>query len=147
MKMTMPNKILLAEVSALVKEGHPVIIMTKGNSMLPFIRGDKDNVELVQSEKPCVGDLALCQISPGHYVLHRIINLDGDEVTLKGDGNLKGTEHCKTADICGIVTKILRKEGREIICSSASFKRHSRLWAKLPYIVRRYTLAIYRRVL
>lgn len=146
MKMTLPNEILLAEVSTIIKEGHPVVIMTKGNSMLPFIRGDKDNVELVKPENPAIGDLALCQIAPGHYVLHRIIAIDGDKVTLKGDGNLKGTERCTTAGICGIVTKIIRKGGREILCDSASFKRRSRRWAKLPYTIRRYTLAIYRRL-
>lgn len=146
MKMTLPNEILLAEVSNMIGEGHPVVILTKGNSMLPFIRGDKDNVELVRPENPAEGDLALCQISPGHYVLHRIIAIEGDNVTLKGDGNLTGTEHCRREDICGIVTKILRKGGRTIDCSSPSFRKRSRMWAGLPYIVRRYTLAIYRRV-
>lgn len=147
MKMILPNEILLAEVSSLISEGHPVVIMTKGNSMLPFIRGEKDNVELVRPENPSVGDLALCQISQGHYVLHRIISLEGNDVVLKGDGNLKGTEHCTRADICGIVTKIMRSSGREVICNSPAFKRRSRLWAKMPYMVRRYTLAIYRRLI
>ena len=146
MKMVLPNEILLAEVRNMLLEGHPVIIMTKGNSMLPFIFGDKDCVNLVMPDNPRIGDIALCEIAPGHYVLHRIIGIDGDNVTLKGDGNLKGTEHCRMENICGTVTKIIRKNGKEIPCSSPSFIRHSRLWAKMPYIIRRFTLAIIRRV-
>lgn len=147
MKMTLPNSILLAEVNRMLQEGHPVVIMTKGNSMLPFIRGEKDNVELVRNYNPSVGDLALCEIAPGHYVLHRIIRLEGDQVELKGDGNLCGTEHCTRAGICGTVTKIMRPNGHETFCSSRAFQRRSRLWARLPYVVRRYFLAIYRRLI
>lgn len=147
MKLTLPNSILLGEVSEMLREGHPVIIMTKGNSMLPFIRGEKDNVELVHNDAPAVGDLALCEIAPGHYVLHRIISLDSGHVMLKGDGNLVGTERCMAENICGTVTRIIRPNGRQTLCSSRSFIRRSRIWAKVPYIIRRFTLAIYRRLI
>ena len=147
MKLTLPNNILLGEVSEMLREGHPVIIMTKGNSMLPFIRGEKDNVELVHNEAPAVGDLALCEIAPGHYVLHRIISMDASQVILKGDGNLIGTERCRPQNICGTVTRIIRPNGHQTTCSSRAFKRRSRIWARMPYIIRRYFLAIYRRLI
>lgn len=146
MKMTLPNSILLAEVNRMLQEGHPVVILTKGNSMLPFIRGDKDNVELVRNSNPAVDDLALCEIAPGHYVLHRIIGIADGEVTLKGDGNLQGTERCKLENVCGTVTNIIRPNGKRIAVNTAKFLRRSHLWAKVPYIVKRYGLAIYRRI-
>lgn len=146
MKMTLPNEILLAEVNRMLQEGHPVVIMTKGNSMLPFIRGDKDNVELLRNDNPAVGDLALCEIAPGHYVLHRIIAIDDGRITLKGDGNLRGTEHCRIGNLCGTVTHIIRPSGKKICVNTAGFRRRSHIWAKMPYIIRRYGLAIYRRI-
>ena len=38
-KMVVPNEILLEEAADLLARGIEVILMTKGNSMLPFIRG------------------------------------------------------------------------------------------------------------
>lgn len=146
MKMTLPNSILLAEVSRMLQEGHPVVIMTKGNSMLPFIRGDKDNVELVRNDNPSVDDIALCEITPGHYVLHRIIDISDGKVTLRGDGNLRGTEHCGLGNVCGTVTHIIHPNGRKTPVGTAKFLRRSHLWAKMPYFIRRYGLAIYRRI-
>lgn len=146
-KVTIPNAIMLAEVNNLLQEGHNVVIMTKGNSMLPFIRGEKDSVELRRNVSPAVGDIALAQIAPGHYVLHRIIVIEGDRVTLKGDGNLRGTENCTLADICGTVEKIVTPSGKEKSCTTPGFARRSRCWNALPYIIRRYTLGLLRRII
>ena len=38
--------------------------------------------------------LYLREVAPKHYVLHRIVKIEGDHVTLRGDGNL-AEEHCK----------------------------------------------------
>ena len=146
-RIILPNEILLGEVAAMLKEGHSVVLMTKGNSMLPFIVGGRDSVELVRRDAPAPGDIALAQITPGHYVLHRVISVEDGRVTLKGDGNLVGTEKCTTADICGIVTAIVRPGGRRTQCGTKAFARKSRTWASLPYIIRRYTLSIIRRII
>ena len=45
-KVVVPNAILLGEVKSLLAEGKDVVIPTKGNSMLPFIRGGRDSVNL-----------------------------------------------------------------------------------------------------
>lgn len=145
-KVSIPNEIILGAVSKLVAEGHTTVILTKGNSMSPFIRGDRDSVELSAPTELKVGDIALAQIAPGHYVLHRIFRLEGDKVTLKGDGNLTGTESCTTADICAVAIRILRPGRKPKDCTTAAFERRSARWRSLPYSVRRYTLAIYRRI-
>ena len=41
-----PNELLLSQVDTFLREGREVIIRAKGNSMLPFIRGDRDSVAL-----------------------------------------------------------------------------------------------------
>ena len=55
-KVVVPNAILLGEVKSLLAEGKDVVIPTKGNSMLPFIRGGRDSVNLRRLEDVEVGD-------------------------------------------------------------------------------------------
>ena len=145
-KVILPNAILLGEVTRLLEEGRQVVIMTKGASMSPFIRGDRDSVELSRMDTVEVGDIVLCQLTPGHYVLHRVHALDGDAVQLKGDGNLDSTESCTLKDVCGTVTAILRKGRRRIDCRTPRFMRMSRRWVAAPRIVRRIVLGFYRRI-
>lgn len=138
-KMVVPNAILLAEADDLLSRGIEVVLMTKGNSMLPFIRGEKDSVNLKRFSAVKVGDIVLARIAPQRYVLHRIFAIDGDAVTLMGDGNLVGTESCRLGDILGTVTEIIRPGGsRKRVTSGA-------LWRKL-LPVRRYLLWIYRKI-
>ena len=145
-KVTVPNAVMLGMAVELLKEGHTAVIMTKGNSMLPFIRGDRDSVELTAPGALAEGQIALAQLSPGRYVLHRIISLDGGKVRLKGDGNLVGEEMCRPEDVCAIATKIFRPGKKPQDCTDAGFVRRSLRWRKMPYTVRRYTLGIYRRI-
>lgn len=144
-KLVLPNSILLGEARALLDEGRSVIIPTKGNSMLPFIRGEKDSVLLKKKGSFEPGDIVLALIDRNRYVLHRIWAIEGDRIVLMGDGNLAGKEQCTPADICGTVVEIIRKNGKKIDVTSDSFRRSSIFWKKL-LPVRRYILAIYRRL-
>ena len=138
-KMIVPNEILLAEADDLLSKGIEVVLMTKGNSMLPFIRGEKDSVNLKRFGAVEVGDIVLARIAPQRYVLHRIFAIDGDVVTLMGDGNLVGTETCRLGDILGTVTEIIRPNGSKKQVTKGTF------WRKL-LPVRRYLLWIYRKL-
>lgn len=139
-KMVIPNEILLGEVSDMLASGMEVIIMTKGYSMLPFIIGDRDSVKLKKMASADIGDIVLAEISKGRYVLHRVLEKDGDNITLMGDGNLRGTESCKAADIRGTVTEIITPSGRQKRVTDG------KTWRKLMP-VRRIILAIYRRII
>jgi len=145
-RVILPNAIMLKEVSNFLDEGRSVTIMTKGGSMSPFIRGERDSVELFKRDKVEVGDIVLAHLGGGRYVLHRVHALDGDRVTLKGDGNLDATESCLLQDVCGTVSAILRRNRRRIDCTTVRFNRASRRWVAAPRIVRRYILGIYRRI-
>ena len=74
-KHLLPNVLLLGEVGRLLAEGRDVVLVPKGQSMLPFIRGGTDKVLL---RKPSVselsvGDIVLARKDGGQYVMHRII--------------------------------------------------------------------------
>lgn len=136
-KVVLPNEVLIGEVAELLNAGREVVMTPKGNSMLPFIRGDVDNVRLRMPESLHVGDIVLARFG-GRYVMHRIIALDGDMVTLMGDGNLQGTEKGSRSEVVGVVL--------EIITPSNRHRRpgKGRLWRRL-LPVRRYLLKFYRK--
>jgi len=138
-----PNHILLGMVRDAIREGHDATIWVKGYSMRPFLEHMRDKVILAKPERPlAVGDAVLAEISEGHYVLHRIIQVDGERLTLMGDGNIRGTESCTIGDVAGIVTEYIRPN-RSIKADDPKLIRRIKRWRKwLPY--RRYLLLLYR---
>ncbi|WP_311441746.1 S24/S26 family peptidase [Hoylesella enoeca] len=139
------NAELLPEVIRLMDEGHTVTINLRGFSMRPFLENDRDKALLTKAKEIHKGDVVLAETAPKHYVLHRIINIDGDHITLRGDGNLL-EEHCRREDVKGFAIGFYRK-GRKTIDKTNSFKwlLYSRLWTSL-YPIRRYLLAAYRHI-
>lgn len=144
-RLVVPNAILLGEVKAMLSEGKDVVIPTKGNSMLPFIRGMRDSVRLRKLDTLAVGDIVLAELREGVYVLHRVFLLDGDKVTLKGDGNRHGFEHCMRRDIAGTAVAILKYGVKELDCRSPRALRRAAYWNRLkPF--HRIILGLYRRL-
>lgn len=142
--ITLPNEDLLPEVANMLSEGNLVTIKAKGNSMLPFIKGGRDSVILEKKDIPAVGDIVLAEIAPKKFLLHRIIRIADDSITLMGDGNLSANEKCRTENICGHAIGIIHA-GKRIDCNSKAEQRKAWAWRKL-LPVRRYLLAIYRRI-
>lgn len=144
--MIVPNDILFAHVCEYLEHGKAVSFQVKGFSMLPFLVGDKDSVN-VESLPFGVGDAVLVHLPDSRYVLHRVYKIEGDKVVLKGDGNLSGVEVCSRRDVKGKVTSVLKHGSRSVDVESVSYKRKVKIWNELPYIIRRVVLAFYRRFL
>ena len=140
----LPNNEVIAGVINALESIPRVVLPVRGYSMLPFIIGDVDSVELVKPEKVEVGDVVLAWINDCRYVVHRVIKVDGDDVQLMGDGNLGGDEHCKISDVAAKAEYVVSPNGRRAYLYSPWRVRASRLWWKIKP-VRRWILAIYRR--
>ena len=158
-QISVPNAELFSEAGRLLSEGKEVTILARGNSMLPFIRGGVDKVTLASvpaagrlggggvpgAQGSIVpGDILLCEISPGHFVLHRLVRIDGERLTLMGDGNLRGVERCSRAHVIARAVRIIRQDGSSADCCSPSELRKARLWRRLLPL-RRILLAVWRR--
>ena len=141
----MPNAMLLPEIVKLLDEGHTVTLRLRGFSMRPFLEDGRDKALLIKADNPKVGDPVLAEVDPKHFVLHRIIKIDGDQVILRGDGNL-ADEQCNIKDVKGAVIGFYRKE-RETMDRTDGWKwrTYSWIWVRL-YPIRRYLLAFYRRI-
>ena len=146
-KVVIPNAVMLGEVKKLLAEGRTVVILTKGLSMLPFIRGDKDSVVLAKAATIAPGDIALAEITPGKWVLHRVIEVEGEKVTLRGDGNIRGIENCAIGDVAGVVTEIRRPNGKTTDPRTAKARKRWHGWCSTPLLIRRAWLSFYRRVI
>lgn len=134
-KKILPNEVMLEEVASLLQEGRDVSFTPKGNSMLPFIRGGIDSVTLRLLPDIKVGDIVLARMGGAHYVMHRVIGIEGDSLTLMGDGNISGCEHCIAADVIGTAVAINGHKPPKGL-----------FWRKIKPL-RRYILAIYRRII
>lgn len=137
----MPNDVFLPQVVEILSEGHTVTLPLRGRSMRPFLEDGRDKA-LLEALSPAdarVGDAVLAEISKGHFVLHRIVAIDGDQVTLRGDGNL-ATESCRLQDVKARVKAFFRK-GRTTPDSTSGLKWriYSWWWTRLLPL-RRYLL-------
>lgn len=141
----MTDNEIIEEAIRLVDEGVSVTLPVNGNSMLPFIIGGNESVILQEPEQLKVGDVVLAWADGYRYVVHRIIRIDGDHVTLMGDGNLTGTEHCTLNDIKAIATHVVDAKERTHYIYNRWRKSAAKWWFRLRPI-RRYFLAIYRKV-
>lgn len=136
-----PNDLLIPRIRQFLDEGHTATIRVRGRSMRPFLQDGRDKVVLA----PCsaaveTGDVVLAETSPLHFVLHRVIAKDGDRLTLKGDGNVRGTESCREKDVVGVATAFIRKEKEQVVpTDSLRWRAYSYIWMRLN-AVRRYAL-------
>ena len=151
----MTDNEIINEAIRLVEEGVSVTLPVNGRSMLPFIIGGRESVILQQPPKQGetrqdtaqlkLGDVVLARVEGSRYVVHRIIRIDGDRVTLMGDGNLVGTEHCRLSDIKAIATHVVGSDEQPHDLYTSRRMLGVRLWWWLLPI-RRYLLAIYKRL-
>ena len=141
-RLILPNAILLGEVKRYVRQGFHVTLRTKGNSMLPFIRGEIDSVELSVPERPYAkGDIVLAEVEPDHYILHRIWEIRGRQVILMGDGNCRGKERCRLEDLVAKVDYIVLPSERKIDPDKPLRRFSARIW-RLLLPLRPYLLSI-----
>lgn len=134
--MEQENVVVYRDLDAL-KDGKVIVLVPQGISMLPFIKGGVDQVYLLKKEKVAVGDIVLVEYH-GKHILHRVYAVDGEKITLMGDGNLEGTEQVAADEVLGTVVEIVH-DGRHLKPKKALLWRHL-----LP--MRRYLLKIHRKL-
>lgn len=110
-KIQVPNDVLIAEIKRMLDKGHSATFRVKGYSMRPFLENERDIVKIEQTPAESIkeNDVVLAEIATKKYVLHRVIDRTDNQLTLRGDGNIQGIEHCLDTDVVGIATAFYRK--------------------------------------
>ena len=139
--IVIPDDELLPQVKQLVSEGHTVTIRVKGNSMRPLLENERDKAIISPFSILNKGDIVLAEIFSDKFVLHRIIRICDNHVTLMGDGNIRGVEECMVDNVIGLVTSVVRN-GEVWQSTDLRWRLLRYIWPRLKF-VRRYLLAVY----
>ena len=132
--LVISNRELFSVVRDTLVEGKTVRVAVKGESMLPFFRSGS-TITLRPAKAEDIRKYAVVMADAGdNFVVHRIIEVGEEYVTLLGDGNYLGTERVAREKIYGVVD------------CSALHLFFAKIWLWLRP-VRRYPLAVFRRIL
>ena len=128
------NVATFSVVRDILLEGDCVTVAVKGQSMLPFFRsGTTVTIRPIREDDFKKYSVVFADTG-GHFAIHRIINIEGNKVTLLGDGNIYGTETMDKSKVYGVID------------SSKLHIFFAKIWLWMRP-VRRYPLAIFRRVM
>jgi hypothetical protein len=154
-KLSINNDLFFGEVVKDLEAGKTVVIPVKGYSMLPFIKGERDLVEL-EGVCSCTDDPLRKSVSAGdivlfrylgRYILHRVVSVGETSVVTAGDGVIgKGNvERPGKDDVLGRVTAVLKGGKRRTDPYSFAGRLEARVWRFL-WPVRRWLLAAWKRL-
>lgn len=126
--------------------GRNIKFTVTGSSMLPWIVGGRDSVELISAAGQTLkkGNIILYQSGEDHYILHRITQVTPNGFITTGDGNCWRDGETPARSVIGKVTVIYRKN-RIISCTSIRWKLASRIWMVL-FPIRKPLLKVLRVV-
>ena len=123
-----PNELFFAEVQAQIKEGKKVKIRVRGHSMLPFLRNNDEALLVAPTpEQIRKGTPVVASTDELGIVLHRIHRIEGNRITLLGDGNIHQFEQTSPDRIIAVVSHYYR--GKHCFrTDSLGMKLVGRLW-------------------
>lgn len=117
-------------IEEILLSGGKVKILASGKSMEPVIIDGQDTVVLKKAEKPLKkNDIVLFKRENGKPVLHRIIAIDGNKITLRGDSQWKA-EIVDVSKVMGVLDAIERNS-QVIKADSEYFEKYKKT---LPFI-------------
>lgn len=147
MKLTLENKLFFAQVEQLLSSAQYVTLSVRGYSMRPLLDDGRDKVVIRKAAKE---DIKVGNILFFHYgevwYMHRLRRIEGDRLIFEGDGNYHLSECVGEEAVKAIVVEVIRESGRHIRCDSRWWRFSSWLWLVQPPLMRRYALAVMRRI-
>ncbi|NAW51344.1 hypothetical protein GNY06_08105 [Elizabethkingia argentiflava] len=128
-KRVISNELFFQYVLERLEAEKKVKILVAGTSMEPFLQnGDQVVLKRAVDEDIRKGVIVLARFNQG-YILHRIVHLHKEKVTLAGDGNISQVEIVSREDILGVVIQAYRLN-REIMLNALL----GMIWYKLRWI-------------
>lgn len=129
------NQNQLEKVKYDIAHGITLRFKAKSNSMQPFIVAERDEVILKQvgEESFQKGSILFAELGERHHVAHRLVEVDGDNLVLRGDRNLKLVEMCGRNDVIAEVVAVVRK-GRVVKKGSLGWNVYRYFWPKMSWM-------------
>ncbi|MDO4692985.1 MAG: S24 family peptidase [Porphyromonadaceae bacterium] len=144
--LVLDSQVFFAQILKDLEQGKRVTIFAKGWSMLPMIWQKRDTLLLAPLTKDSIsqGRIVLAQLSDKRFVIHRIAKMQGDRLTLRGDGNPYQIEQCTKAQVLAELVGVTRN-GKMLLQGTIRWRLFEHLWPSHP-LARRILLRIYRSI-
>lgn len=144
-KRYIPNELFFTEVERQLAEGNQVRIRIKGSSMMPFMRGgDEALLDKPDKKRLRRGMMVVAHTEEQKIVLHRIVRMEGERITLLGDGNTNCFEHTSPRQVIAVVVRFYHG-GHTYNPDSRWMRAAARIWYAL-HPERKHILAAARKV-
>ncbi len=114
-------------IETAVSSGKEAKLTVTGYSMYPIFRSERDNVVLTAPNCLKKYDVVLYRRANGEYVLHRIIKISGDTLTIAGDNELVKEYPVYSSQVIAKMKSFVRN-GREYPASAFWYRAYSVLW-------------------
>lgn len=125
------REVHMASLSPLIEEilasGGTAEITVTGNSMYPMLKHRKSQVRLAAPTKLQIGDIPLYRRENGAYILHRIVNTEGEVFTCCGDHQWHLEKGIRPEQVIAVVTDF-KRGNRWISCENTLYRCYWRLW-------------------
>ena len=116
-----------------VNQGKQVKFTVTGNSMFPLFANRRDQVIVEKAESISKYDIVLHLREDGHYILHRVIGVKGNMLTIAGDNETVKERNVDSSRVIAKVTSFVRK-GEGCNLNSFWYKLYCRIWlAVFPF--------------
>lgn len=130
------RKIKSAEIFPLIKEllrdDRKAWITVTGMSMYPFLREDKDSVELSAASIGLIkkGDIVLIKRVSDEYILHRVLEKEKESFYIIGDAQQWIEGPLKPEQLIAVVTAVKRKN-HQFSCQNKLWKLLVGIWINI----------------
>ena len=131
------------KIEEVLAENGFVIVPIHGTSMKPLLKEGKSLVQIEQKDGRYErGDVVLFRKEDGTLVLHRIIDVQGNEYVVLGDHQYKEKEKIHFSQIIGCVSEYWTG-GKQIHENSFGYRTYHVIWNG-NLVIRRIVLALLR---
>ena len=140
-----PAETWFQAITPLLHDGHQFRICPQGQSMVPFLRGGRDEAVLSAPDERYQfkkNDIVLFKTSNGLHKLHRICHINKQGIYTLGDGNTLSEGPIQRDDVLAVADYIIRK-GRIINNDNRRYLFLISIWRLIrplrPFILRGYS--------
>ncbi len=121
---------LVGLIRAETEKGESIRITVVGNSMYPFLRSGIDSVELFSVDNIKKNDVLFYLRENGQCILHRCINIKGDEYIMCGDNQTEREYGIKRSNIIA-AARVFYRRGNKITPDTSWYRLYMFLWCTL----------------
>lgn len=144
-EVVLENMTKIYRFEELLSERGYIVYTNKGTSMMPFLRQQRDIIEIrPKGDNRCKKYDVVLYRRGENYILHRILHVLKDGYILAGDNNTFLEYDIKDEQIIGVLVRVIR-DGKEIRMTDKKYRLYVHIWCDF-YPVRMILLRIKRKL-